>query len=134
MLRELPDVRQIPGEDGRRWFASDFFDLIVWTGHDGSVSAFDLHYDLRRNERVFMWRAAGGAGSTGSRLRHHAVDDGVRAGRMAMTPLVTYALDADPGPVADRFERESRRIDATFAAHVLQKLRAPLPNQASGAQ
>ena len=133
MLRELPDVRQIPGEDRRRWFASDYFDLIVWTGDDGSVSAFDLHYDLRRNERVFMWRAGSG-GTAGGRLRHHAVDDGVRAGRMAMTPLVTYALDADPGPVADRFERDSRRIDARFAAHVLQTLRAPLPNQTPGGQ
>jgi hypothetical protein len=131
MLREVQDVRQIPGEQPRRWFASDYFDLIVWTGDGGRVSAFDLHYDLRRDERVFMWRAGSGGGS-GGRLRHHAVDDGTRGGRMAMTPLVTHALDADPGPVADRFERESRRIDPRLAAHVLQILRAPLAPSPGG--
>ena len=45
MLRELRDVRQVPGESRRRWFASDYFNLIVWYDDDDEparVSGFHL--------------------------------------------------------------------------------------------
>jgi hypothetical protein len=44
MLRELSHVRQALEEPRRRWFADDFFDLIVWLGYrmDQQVAWFVL--------------------------------------------------------------------------------------------
>jgi hypothetical protein len=44
MLRELSHVRQALEEPSRRWFADDFFDLIVWLGYrmDQQVARFVL--------------------------------------------------------------------------------------------
>jgi hypothetical protein len=44
MLRELSYVRQALEEPRRRWFADDFFDLIVWLGYrmDQQVAWFVL--------------------------------------------------------------------------------------------
>lgn len=114
-LRELRHVRQIPGELRRRWFASDYFDLIAWFGDDGQLAGFHLHYDKFRDEKVFMWDAGGP-------LRHQTVDDGDNPGRMKMTPLMGRAIESDIRPVADRFADESREIDVTLAARVLGRL------------
>jgi hypothetical protein len=122
MLCEIPDLIQIPGERRRRWFASDYFDLIVWfddgDGADARAVGFHLHYDRGRDERVFMW-------DEGRPLRHHDVDDGTRGGRMKMTALVTsVSVGGDAGAVAARFEREAAGIEPALAALVLEQLRA----------
>ena len=119
MLRELRDVRQIPGESRRRWFVSDYFNLVVWYDDDDArVSGFHLHYDRGRDERVFVWDAEGHRGA----LRHCEVDDGLQAGGMKMTPVFTRARAADPRAVAERFERESPEIERPLVELVLEKL------------
>ena len=114
-LRELRHVRQIPGELRRRWFASDYFDLIAWFHDDGQLAGFHLHYDKFRDEKVFMWEVGGA-------LRHQSVDDGDNPGRMKMTPLIGRAIEADVQPIADRFAAESAEMDASLAARVLARL------------
>ena len=119
MLREIPELTQVPGERRRRWFASDYFDLIVWfdDDEDQRVVGFHLHYDRGRNERVFMWDES-------RPLRHHDVDDGW-AGRVKMTSLITsLSPGGDAGAVAARFERECAGVDPPLSALVLQQLRA----------
>jgi hypothetical protein len=118
MLQEISDVVQVPGERRRRWFASDYFDFIVWLDDaDARVVGFHLHYDRGRNERVFIW-------DEGRRLRHHDVDEGTVAGRIKMTALITSrSTDADPGRVAARFEREGAEIEPSLRDLVLGKLR-----------
>jgi hypothetical protein len=45
-LRELKNVRQMPGEGFRRWFGSDCFDLWVWYSQDRiSLTGFQLVWD-----------------------------------------------------------------------------------------
>ncbi len=56
MLREIRDVRQVPGEGRRRWFTDAYFDLVVWYAEDGTVSGFQLCYDKQGHERAFTWR------------------------------------------------------------------------------
>jgi hypothetical protein len=68
-LRELPEVRQVPGEPRRRWFNSPELDLIVWLDDDDRPSGFQLCYAKRRGERALTWRAGRG-------YDHAAVDDG----------------------------------------------------------
>ena len=45
-LREIVDVRQVPGEPKRRWFSSDDIDLIVWLDDSGAPVSFQLCYDV----------------------------------------------------------------------------------------
>lgn len=119
MLREITDLAQVAGERRRRWFASDYFDLIVWLAdEDGHVVGFHLHYDRTRNERVFIW-------DEGRPLRHYDVDDGTRGGRMKMTSLITSLSPGggDAAAVATRFERESGELDPHLSALVLEQLR-----------
>ena len=40
MLTESRNIRQNPGEDHRRWFSDEEFDLIVWQTTRGQLSAF----------------------------------------------------------------------------------------------
>jgi len=42
MLRELSHVRQAFEEPRRRWFADDYFDLIVWVGNRSEYIGFQL--------------------------------------------------------------------------------------------
>ncbi len=67
MLRELADVRQIPGEPRRRWFADDYFDLIVWFDKRGQIIGFQLCYDLPRDEHALTWHEEHGVQSPAGR-------------------------------------------------------------------
>ena len=134
MLREVPNLPQIPGESRRRWFFSEYFNLIVWYEMPDAVSGFHLHYDLGRNERVFMWDAGHHPGSNGERLQHCEVDDGDRPGRMKMTPMISRAVPGDPLSVAERFERESGGIGKPLAGLVLEKLRKGTPPGTTASQ
>jgi hypothetical protein len=55
----LPPRKEAAGIQ-RRWFQDDYFDLYVWQGKDGGVSAFQLCYDRRANERSLRWSVATG--------------------------------------------------------------------------
>ena len=68
-MREIPAVRQIPGEPRRRWFKSDSMDLILWFTESGGFFGFQLTYDIPLAERVLTWTTDGG-------YMHTGVDDG----------------------------------------------------------
>lgn len=100
MMTELRDVRQIAGEGHRRWFADDYFDLIVWY-QEGEIFGFQLCYDRSRKPRAFTWTRDDGA-------RHDRIDDGddpvlahkavpilVPAGAFAATEVITRFQQAD---------------------------------------
>jgi hypothetical protein len=53
----LPPRKESEGAR-RRWFQDDYFDLYVWQDKAGSVSAFQLCYDRRANERSLRWSPA----------------------------------------------------------------------------
>ena len=57
LLRELADIRQVPGEPRRRWFSSPDLDLIVWLDDADTMLGFQLCYDKSRGERALTWRA-----------------------------------------------------------------------------
>lgn len=45
MLREIRNVRGIPGQGVRRWFNDARLDLFVWYDADGSIIGFQLCFD-----------------------------------------------------------------------------------------
>ena len=68
-LREIPEVRQVPGEPHRRWFTSPTLDLFVWCGESGIPVGFQFTYDKGRRERALTWKPGRG-------FAHDEVDDG----------------------------------------------------------
>ena len=120
MLVEYQDVRQIRGEGHRRWFADEYFDLIVW--YDGPrrgrshISGFQLCYDRSAYERALTWRRDHG-------FSHEKVDTGEnRPGGMKSTPILVTDGIFDREGVAARFREASRGIDPDVADLVLDKL------------
>jgi hypothetical protein len=116
MLFEIRNPRQIEGEGRRRWFADNFFDLIVWYDPRGSLEGFQLCYDKGRNERALTWRA--GQGYT-----HERVDDGESGPLVNMTPILVPDGVFTHDAIARRFREESAEIDPEVAGFVYERLR-----------
>ena len=115
MLKELKDVAQIPGEARRRWFADDFFDLIVWYDENDNVSGFQLCYDKEEDEHALTWQRK-------SSYTHHRVDDGESKPHRKATPILIADGMFNHKAVADRFNQESKNIERTLAEFVLEKI------------
>jgi len=115
VLVEKKDVRQIPGEGLRRWFADEYFDLIVWY-EEAQVIGFQLCYDKGGRERALTWHRP-------HRFLHTRIDDGEIPLAYKMSPVLVQDGAFDAGGVAERFRRASAGIDPRVAALVLEQLR-----------
>jgi hypothetical protein len=61
MLKEIEDVRQIPEDGPRRWFADKNIDLIVWYLPDKeTITGFQLCYDKQSVQRCLTWQKSSG--------------------------------------------------------------------------
>jgi hypothetical protein len=116
VLSEVRNTRQIENEGPRRWFTDSYFDLIVWYSREGNVIAgFQLCYDKQREERALTWRRGAG-------FDHKRIDDGEVSGRMKMTPVLVPDGAFDCSAIAERFRRESGKIDPEIRKFVYDKL------------
>lgn len=127
-MKELRNVRQIPGEPPRRWFFSPDFDLIVWLSDDQEVIGFELCYDKRRQERAISWRQ-----NTG--FRHMAIDDGEqRPGRHKSSPVPVADGDFDAPRVHAAFLAASQALPkevVRFVAESLERYARDIRGQAT---
>lgn len=115
-MREIANVRQIPGEPARRWFSSPELDLIVWLDEAGNPGGFELCYDKQHRERSIAWDQHSG-------FRHMAVDDGEqRPGKYKATPVLVADGPFDAHAVIDSFRAASRDLPPEIAEYVLQAL------------
>ena len=120
-LREIPRVRQHPGDPGRRrWFACDSADLFVWEERARETPArFEFCYHKPRAERVLAWDRARG-------LRHAAIDDGERLPFDTATPIVVPDGCLDATLVALEFERLASTLEPRLYRFVLGHLLQPV--------
>jgi hypothetical protein len=81
MLRQLPHVRTEENGGLRRFYADEFFECFVWESARGAIVAFQLYYDVARNERALCWSSAHG-------FFHDGVDADERKPGRAMTPVL----------------------------------------------
>jgi hypothetical protein len=116
MLRELPKVRQVPEEPRRRWFADDYFDLIVWYDGDGGIIGFQLCYDLQGEERALTWKQETG-------FSHRRVDSGDLRRPFKATPILVEDGAFDEAAVRRLFTESSQEMDERTAGFVLEKIR-----------
>ena len=116
MLQEMTKVRQVPGEERRRWFSSLEFDLIVWFDAADAITGFQLCYDRLDDEKVLNWKAPG-------EFSHMAVDDGEgRAGRHKSSPILVPGAKFQPGQLAENFKKEAAGVPTEIADLVLRKI------------
>jgi hypothetical protein len=54
-LREIPHVRQISGEPRRRWFVSEFLELMVWVNGANRPIKFQFCHRSGDSEYAFTW-------------------------------------------------------------------------------
>ena len=117
MLKETARVRQVEGEDRRRWFTDQYFDLIVWYDREDRITGFQLCYDKTGREHALTWKEGRG-------FLHHLVDDGEgRPGRQKATPILLADGAFDQPGITALFHRESTRMDREAARFVYDKLR-----------
>lgn len=120
MLRELSHIRQALGEPRRRWFADDYFDLIVWVGNGGECIGFQLCYDKSGDEHALTWHQENG-------FRHHRVDSGELQRPYKATPILVADGVVDGANLACLFKERSRKMDQQVAGFVLGKIAAIQP-------
>jgi len=118
MLREENNVRQIEGDPRRRWFADEYFDLIVWFEPDGSIWGFQLCYDREFKPRALTWTKAHG-------YKHTGIDDGESVyGSQKGSPVLVEDGLFDSGPMADRLAAASADLPPQINLFLLEKVRA----------
>ena len=119
MLRELSNVRQAREEPRRRWFADDYFDLMVWVGKNGEFIGFQLCYDKSGDEHALTWHKKTG-------FNHHRVDSGELQRPYKATPILV-ADGVDFASLIYLFKERSRIMDQQVARFVLGHIEAIQP-------
>ena len=116
MLKEVREVRQVPGDARRRVFFSGDLDLTVWFDHDDAILGFELCYDKGKNERAVRWNRMHG-------FQHQKVDDGEnRPGRYKGTPILVPDGLFPAKKISRLFEESSRDMDRPISEFVYHKL------------
>jgi hypothetical protein len=116
LLREILDVRQVPGDAHRRVFFSDDLDLTVWLDNRDGIVGFELCYDKETNERAVRWSRQEG-------FQHQKVDDGEnRPGRYKATPILVPDGEFPVQKISRLFQENSRDIDQHIAKFIYNKL------------
>ncbi len=116
-LREIANVRQVPGESPRRWFTSSDLDLILWLGPQGKPRGFQLCYGKRdRDEQALTWWPERG-------LSHSKVDEG-RSDPLHVkaTPILESAGAFDSTAVLSRFLGSKGELSVEYVDFVSHRL------------
>lgn len=120
MLRESYDARPDAGMQ-RRWFADDYFDLIVWYSNS-SPERFQLCYDKERTEHAITWTPKG--------MSHDVVDQGEQNPTRNRTPVLEPDGVIPKADLIQRFSAASQELESELREFVLEKL-AQLPGPAA---
>jgi hypothetical protein len=118
-LREIntDSLGQKKVEPHRRWFAGEYFDLLVWEDETGEIVGFQLSYDKIRNQHALTWKKQKG-------YIHNKVDDGEsRPGKFKASPILLADGIFEYDKIAESFKRNSTEIDEVVSSFVYNKLK-----------
>lgn len=113
MLRE-EQVRQNPGEPRRRWFADDYFDLILWEA-EGGFGQMQLCYNRGHDEHALVWRLAEG-------FAHVRVDEGEFGNLKKASPMMVTDGPLDGARLQREFGLRSGAMETSLREWVLEKI------------
>ncbi|TAK14632.1 MAG: hypothetical protein EPO32_01070 [Anaerolineae bacterium] len=114
MLRE-ETVRQNKGEPLRRWFADDYFDLILWEG-DEDFLQMQLCYDRSGDEHALVWTEKKG-------YLHFRVDEGELGSLKKASPMMVDDGSFDGAKLRREFAARSRGLEPSVRRWVKRRLR-----------
>lgn len=116
MLKEIKNIKQIKDEPFRRWFYSDYFDLIIWFNKkQGNIIGFQLCYNKNVNEHAIYWSIENG-------FKHYKVDQGDDHSLKNLSPIL---LDDGVCPIQEiiqRFKEDSIYLDKKIYRFIINKL------------
>ena len=115
MLREIGDVRQVPGEPRRRWFSDEEFDLIVWFDPEAQIIGFQLCYDKETEQKALTWLKHEG-------YRHSRIDDGDNPGKMKASPVLEANGHLDREGLGRRFLESKGDVPENIADFVYDSI------------
>lgn len=115
MLREIRDVRQVPGEPRRRWFSDEDVDLIVWFDPKDRIIGFQLCYDKTTAQKALTWLELEG-------YRHSRIDDGDNPGKMKSSPVLEADGHFDRDRVGRRFRENTGEAPENIADFVYDRI------------
>ena len=115
MLKELKNVRQNAGEDHRRIFQDEFFDLYIWTNSLNEFSGFQLCYQKSKSEKVLSRFNSSG-------FLHSGIDQGEDSSNANRSPLLVADGIFPFLEIASLFEKKSKNIDKNIFIFVKQKI------------
>jgi len=114
MLHELKATQ--PEQDRvRRWFADDYFDLIVWMEKDGGLLGFQLCYDKGGRERALTWTETEG-------FSHDCVDSGEELPTENRSPILVSSGDFKYKEILKRFKEHSESVETEIRSLVVSKI------------
>jgi hypothetical protein len=113
-LREVLIVEQTDPSLRRRWFENDYFDLFTWQDAAGTLTKFQLYYDVELNERALVWSRSGGT-------YHDGVDHGDASGGHPQTPILVADGKFDSGTVVPRLRARPRPFPRSCATSSSRK-------------
>src|SRR6185295_5161119 len=114
-LREVSIVEQRDPAVRRRWFENDYFDLFTWQDATGTLTKFQLYYDVERNERALAWSRSGGTYQDGA-------DRGDPPAGNEQAPNFVSDGKFDSATVVPRFERDSATLPSELRDFVVAKM------------
>jgi hypothetical protein len=115
MLRELPHVRQVPGDRYRRWFSNEALEVVVWYEPTGSIFGFQICYDLQEEPRALTWTPKSG-------FSHAAVDGGEDSVMSNRSPMLRPGAIYDAGLLDQAFHASSAGLPAPEKRFIEDKL------------
>jgi hypothetical protein len=124
MLREIRNVKEIPGQGVRRWFNDEHLDLFVWYDADGRIIGFQLCFDKdTRDERALTFTE-----DAGYSLDHVATEASVcDLGSLVMVPAGEFSCR----PLIEKLGERGERLERSLYDYLRKKLEE-YPAQASG--
>jgi len=116
MLREIGHVKQ-EGPNRRRWFRDDWMDVFTWQAGDGTVTGFQVCYDLPGKERSLVWSAVSG-------YSHNKVDGGESSPVSNRSPILRPDGVFPAALVLKEFDARAGGIEPGLRAALRERLSA----------
>lgn len=115
MLREIRNVKQIPGQGARRWFNDEHLDLFVWYDADGRILGFQLCFDKSTRAELALTFTE----TEGYSLDH--VSSEASVSDMA-SPVLMRASEFSLRLLIDQLSEHGEALERTLYEYVREKL------------
>lgn len=118
MFKEFKNIAQRSEKLFKRWFASDFFDLFLWTDVDSrKLVKFQLCYNKDADEGVIAWDEKQG-------VTVQKVDNKPANQRLHSSAIITHTRDksVDFDSIIDRFNSEAKNLNIKLKAFIVKRI------------